>query len=377
MTRLDGGAATDNPALAGGFISDGLELDTVDIGNPNVFGVTIGCSAATTGLIAVAAVYENVNTDTPVTDFLQTTLGDPNDSIGPIDIGFNGAAVGAVLANINNSAQYVFDAPAVIRQSIQTGTSNNRLARLADALGGASAFSFDLSSLPGSSTEHAWAAALAAGAASYAPSDSVSFIAAGTATTVNTPTTTITIPLPAGFAAGDLLICVVHHDENNGALGFNAESGWVRVGYENGQNGQTVFMKFAAGGDSDPTFDSAGTGAQGLVGISVAYSNVAAVAWYEAAGIENVAGPITFTPARSLHVDGGMAVAIGASGFYQPISMPTANGYTQRAIASKSSDGGVFIADKAVPTAGNPGMPSLTANAFDFISLGLLYLLPT
>ncbi len=73
-------------------------------------------------------------------------------------------------------------------------------------------------------------------------------------TAVSTAGTSHAVTLPAGLAAGDLILLVA--DIGSTAATLNALAGWTELLDENLANGLKVLYKVAAGGDSNPTFTS-------------------------------------------------------------------------------------------------------------------------
>jgi hypothetical protein len=366
LTRLDGGAATDNPALMGGFITDGLELFL----GGTALQLTVASSAAATGMHLAAGIYRNVNAAGP-SDFVHEVLDDSplNDTLGPIDVLTDGFGLAFAEAATNNALHFLFDTPATDRLSVETSATNNRADRLFDVGGPQTAFSFQTTTSTGLSVaNHAWASALDPGPLSYDPQNTISLVGVGAG--VGTLTgTTVTVPLPGSLAAGDLIIIALHQDFNAGDP-WTTPSGYSKLRGGGGADNITLFVKRATGSDSDPTITSAQSGSR-KQGISAAYRNVAGVTWYQTDATTG-----SLTPTRNTTVDNTVAVALCASEFYQPITLGTANGYTQQTVRNDTSDGAISLSDKTVASPGAPSFPVHSAPDTSFMSSALLFLVP-
>ena len=78
-------------------------------------------------------------------------------------------------------------------------------------------------------------------------------------TTVTTSTTPLTINMPSGIAAGDLLIAFGAHDTN---VAMNGSGDWTEI--QETANGTAcqlnIYAKIAAGGDSTTPYSTSSTG---------------------------------------------------------------------------------------------------------------------
>lgn len=378
LTRLDGGGATDNPVVAGGFIADGLEFESVyfDIsGSGNMMqGITIGYTEGTPAARQqVVGVFRNPSGAGATGTVLESFDDSPaNLDVGPINIVDDGMGVLIGSASQTGASTFIMgNATALLVQE-----NNGRVQRVFGAGGPAAGFSFTHDGVNVAAlgvNNHFYATALAPGPLGYNPTTTPTFVGAGADATGVGGTGTLNVPLPAGIVANDLLMIVTHANDNAGD-GFQPETGWLLLGRYNLHARDTkIFLKRAVGGGSDPTpqLDSyAGNGMSNRQAKCFAYRNVG--------GVQGMGGAVglTMTPPANTRVANTMAIATVACDFFQPVGVGTANGYTTRGLLSVSGAGGLGMAEKLISSPGAPSFPVFTQTGGTFASVFLIYLLP-
>lgn len=194
----------------------------------------------------------------------------------------------------------------------------------------------------------------------------VAFKAAGTAVQnvisssgVNTPD--LTVPLPAGFAAGDFALLAAQNDNLDVIA---APAGWTKIGQWNGvydpaqHNSLTLFYRFLQAGDSNPVISSPSHAGVGLrevfcaaivtfTGVLTTGTPYEALVHTEGSGGPVAALTVTTTGADRLVVQSLAASVIQAntppSGWTEYVDFGTGSG----------NDGQITIQGIAAPTAGS------------------------
>jgi hypothetical protein len=205
----------------------------------------------------------------------------------------------------------------------------------------------------------------------------VSFVAAGVATSNSTAIGTdgLSIAVPTGYAADDLLLLVSHRNDNNGV--FDVPSGWTRldaltVTEDSDADMQSfVAWKKSTASESAVTITHTDTTAEQWLGIMLAYRgvdtttpiDVTPTASHESY-IVNCTNPYSdVMPPITTSTDGAMVVTImcstsGSSDFGTDVP-PT--GYATR-LYQLDNQRSLAIWDKIKATAGleSPGAPAFT-----------------
>ena len=310
-------------------------------------------SGTYTGFAAAVAVYRNVSRTAPILGTVRDDIGSVGDTSGPITVSALGAAVCLASASTSSSTMNMFATTggSTDRLSVETAADFARALRIFDKLASGSISFTDASSTI--TTNATILAALTAGPAGYVPgSETITYVGAGTPV-YDASGTDILVNMPAGIAEGDILIAVVNNQGNNSFPLFSPETGWTAL-YEGGSSGHCRHIFIKRAGASEPstaTFDGLYTNSK--KSICVAYRNVGAVVYHQTQGSSDA-----LTPTYNTWAPNTVAVAIGATEFYQPISIITANGYTSRTIINQASNGGLQLADKTIATSGSaPGFP--------------------
>jgi hypothetical protein len=205
----------------------------------------------------------------------------------------------------------------------------------------------------------------------------VSFVAAGALTSESSIAGTdgISVAVPSGYAADDLLLLVSHRNDNNG--NFDVPSGWTRldaltVTEDSDADMQSlVAWKKSTGSESDVTVTHTDVDDEQWAGIMLAYRgvdttnpiDVTPTASHESYIVDCTNPYSDVMPPITTSTDGAMVVTImcstaGSSDFGTDVP-PT--GYTTR-LYDLSNQRSLAIWDKVRATAGteSPGAPAFT-----------------
>lgn len=187
---------------------------------------------------------------------------------------------------------------------------------------------------------------------------------AGAAQTA-TNTDRITPALPAGFAAGDYAIAAVALFANVSPVGWSA-SGWTEVISAQSSGIRTALLKRQLqAGDGNPTFIYAGGGSHDSLAARIfTYSNVTQTTggWYykKSSGDQFNSTP----PDQSTTLANSIMFSCAFVDFYQPLTLGTAQGFTERGSVNVASQGGFTAADKFIASAGSVVFPTYSGPQF-------------
>jgi hypothetical protein len=371
MNRLDGRPLATNPALFGGFIPDfyGLTQDTH--GTNWGFQFTTNLSNQTGNATAVA-VYRNVSDEKLLNEYMLDRLNSSplDDLVDAAEVVAPGGAILLGVGQVNGAGNFLFQSPAVHRLSDEFST-NSRFTRVYDQLAAVGDTTFqtvDTTGFPsaGNDNNYFWNLAVNAGPDLYTgPYPAIALVGTSSGYDADTSVTPV---LPGSRQAGDLIIITLCCDQNVSFPVFTGPSNWKKTEYGSAGRNVTVFMKRDNGFETDPTFTSVSNPNQYVVAV---YRNVGAVNF-----LQSAAGS-TLTPALVTAIDNQRIVAINRSEFYQPVTLLTANGYTQRVVQNNASDGGTSLSDKVFAGVGTTvDFPVHTAPNTGFMTSVLLSLVP-
>lgn len=365
-TRLDGGGATDSPALIAARL-DGLQWVGVNQGSPQMVnqGLQTPISQTENAQYSVLGIWRNVALAGLTGLVIEVLDNSPaNLNVGPITVPAGGKGICLITANSTPAASFVM---AGATDRLSTEPSAGKSLRVYEVDGPQTAYQFthdgvNVTDLGGNN--RACAFVLAPGPASYAPVGSISYVGAGADTL---GAATVTPPLPGSLLVNDLLVAVCHH-ANDGSGGMAAEAGWLTVGMnQQGARDHKVYVKRALGGglDSNPTFDAGGS----------AQTQAKVHAYRGVAGFFTVNGTHaqTLTPARNTPVANCWALAAFGGDFWG-FSSFTLDGYTSRGVVSGTGLAG--LCDKLIAAPGAPGFPTLVQSGGSSGSCSLMYLFP-
>jgi phosphodiesterase/alkaline phosphatase D-like protein len=200
------------------------------------------------------------------------------------------------------------------------------------------------------------------------------FVASNTATSQGT--TSLTIPLPSGWAAGHL--CFLAVSVNDGSVTITPPSGWTAIDSSPvvvGSSQMSVWRRVLQAGDSNPQVGLSASFK--CSGITAAYSGVdqgspiAAVGTRGTRGgssTSTVAGSVTTTAADQRVVGFFMEKSSTASSVTDP------SGTTRRAVAFTTGGGAVssLVVDEEVASSGATGTRTAVYNVASSIGYGLL-----
>lgn len=330
-----------NPSVWGGFIPDFYALVQMGYGLSWGFQFTTNLTDQTRCMLAIG-VYRNVSNTNVLHSWIRDRLNiSPfDDTVDAVDVPENASSI---LLGVNSqqiSTGFIFQSPAVERLSAELAT--NRAVRVFDQLLASGPTTYQTTNTDafpsgGNDNNFFWNLAVNAGPDLYVPPyPAIGLV--GTSTGQTLAGNTVTVTLPGSRIAGDLIMIAMHLDSNQG-LPFADVTGWKALRAGSGARVITVFMKRDNGFETDPIFTAADSGTRKQYACAV-YRGVGAVNWFQGSTGS------TLTPTPTTTIDNTRAVAICVSDFYQPITLGTANGYTQRAVQNDASDGGVSLSDK-------------------------------
>lgn len=176
--------------------------------------------------------------------------------------------------------------------------------------------------------------------------------------------TTITPPLPAGWAAGDFAIVYAQYD---GYQTFTWPTGWTEIRQAKDLDLGLIgcAYRFLVGGDANPIV-TVSVGNNTTIARVITYSNVNISSPIHIASIlqgffDNSSPYIANLTGGTTTTNGAMAILVYAIPWYEKLSSPSA-GFTERADDTTALGGVATLAlsDKAMPTAGAIGTCSVT-----------------
>lgn len=372
LTRLDNQTSSVNPAILGGFIPDVGGM--IQQGQGVNWGFALNTSLADQSrCIMDIAVYRNVSNRKVLESYVldRLNLVPLDDTVDAVIVPDDGSSILLGLASTVVTTSFIMQSPAVERLSEELAT--NRATRVFDQLNGAGSKSYQTTNTDGfppsgNDNNYFWNMAVNAGPDQYdEPYPAIGLV--GTSNGTQLSGSTITVTLPGSRIEGDLLMVALHLDSNQG-IQFNDLTGWRQVKFGAGTRQINVFLKRDNGSESNPTFTATVSGATKHYCCAV-YRGVGAVNWLQGANAT------TLTPTPTTTIDNTRAVAIAVSEFYQPVTIATANGYTQRATQNDVNDGGITLADKVFSGAlTTMDFPVFTAPNTGFFVTALLTMVP-
>lgn len=373
MHRLDGLSLGTNPAIWGGRIPDVFGLSQASTDTNWGMAFTTSLSDQTRTMLAIG-IYRHISIVKVVEAYVRERLtATPlNDTIGPVAIPVDGGAILLGTPSVGTDPTYfIFDSPSVERLSDEI--ASNRATRIFDQLtAGGTSVTFQTNGTggfptPGNDNNFFWNLGVNAGPDTYdEPYPAIGLVGTSHGTATGT---TITVTLPGSRAAGDLIVVGVHLDSNQSHPTFNSLTGWQRLQFGAGGDAFCVFLKRDNGSESNPTFTAVASDDKQYV--CAVYRNVGAVNW-----VQGATGS-TLTPSPTTTIDNTRAIALNASNAFEPITLGTANGYTQQTVHNTTGNGGMSLSDKVFSGVGTTiNFPIHSAPNTSFMTSALLTMIP-
>ncbi len=181
--------------------------------------------------------------------------------------------------------------------------------------------------------------------------------------------TTVSVPVPAGVLAGDLL--VMHGMTRNQAAGsFPAQAGWTEgsvVGTSQSTNQRAeIWYRYAVGGETSFTLTAAGSGT--LLGVITCLRGIVPATPEDVAGSKDgntAAATYTFPTPVDTVTSGALSMHFVSTSDANALSLTTANGYTVGYSGASydstvGTSGSLAMAYKIQTTPGDVGAPTWT-----------------